>query len=108
MGFQPDANTAAESLHTSAMDAASNGDTPMDPFMRLFDSGITANKHQWLVPTDHGSMTDRPSSPADEETRMAYQKMAGFCVSPTQPSFSSDFRLRFPGNRSAHVLGCHV
>jgi len=87
MDSQPDAATA-ESLHTSVMDAASNGDTPMDPFMRLFDSSITANKHQWLVPTDHGPMTDRPSSPADEGTRMAYQKMACFCVSPAPPSFS--------------------
>lgn len=78
---QVDASTS-ESLSFSVMDAASNSDAPIDPFMWLLDGSITADKDQWLVPTNQGPMIDRPGSPIDEITQMAYQKMARFCVSP--------------------------
>ena len=47
MDSQPNVVTV-DSLPTSVMDADINGHTPMDPFMWLLDSSITANKHQGI------------------------------------------------------------
>jgi hypothetical protein len=86
MDSQPDAtNTATDSLHTSGMDVHNYGDTPMDSFTWLLDG---SNTQQELVSTDNGSMADRPSTPIDEITQLAYQKMSCFCVSPIQSSYS--------------------
>ncbi len=87
MDSQPVAATIG-SLHPSLIDAASNSDASLDPFTWLLDSSITTNKQQWLAPTDHESIIDLPSSPVNEKTQIAYQKMACFCVSLIQSSFS--------------------
>lgn len=83
MDSQPDsAAAAAENTHNHLMmDADSNGDILMDPFMDLMGNDSTPARDQWLAPMDQGSITERPSSPADEEIVTAYQKMASFCVS---------------------------
>lgn len=83
MDSQPDtAAAAAEYTHNHlVMDADSNGDIPMDLFMGLMGNDSTPARDQWLAPIDQGSITERPSSPADEEIVTAYQKMADFCVS---------------------------
>ena len=82
---QPDTAAAAaeaENTHNHLMmDADSNGDIPMDLFMGLMGNDSTPAQDQWLAPIDQGSITERPSSPADEEIVTAYQKMAYFCVS---------------------------
>jgi hypothetical protein len=76
------AAAVAENTHNYlVMDADSNGDIPMDPFMGLMGNDSTPAPNQWLAPMDQGSITERPSSPADEEIVTAYQKMASFCVS---------------------------
>ena len=83
MDSQPDTAAAAiENTHNNlVMDADSNGDIPMDPFMGLIGNDSTPARDQWLAPMDQGSISERPGSPADEEIVTAYQKMAGFCVS---------------------------
>ena len=85
MDSQPDTAAAAaeaENTHNHlVMDADGNGDIPMDPFMGLMGNDSTPARDQWLAPMDQGSITERPSSPADEEIVTAYQKMACFCVS---------------------------
>jgi hypothetical protein len=83
MDSQPDtAAAAAENTHNHlVIDADCNGDIPMDPFMGLMGNDSTPARHQWLAPMDQESITERPSSPADEEIVTAYQKMAFFCVS---------------------------
>ena len=83
MDFQPDtAAAAAENTHNYlVIDADSNSDIPMDPFMGLMGDDSTPAHDQWLAPTDQRSITESPSSPADEDIVTAYQKMAGFCVS---------------------------
>jgi hypothetical protein len=80
---QPDTvAVVAENPHSHlVMDADSNGDVPMDPFIGLMGNDSTPARHQWLAPMDQGSITEHPSSPADEEIVTAYQAMACFCVS---------------------------
>jgi len=76
------ATTAVESMQDYVMDATIEGDIPIDPFINVMGNSITPTQDQWLVQIEQGSVTERPSSPADEEIIRAYNKMAGFCVSP--------------------------
>ena len=80
---QPDpAAAAAENTHNHLMmDADSNSDIPMDPFMSLMGNDSTSARDQWLASMDQGSITEHSGSPADEEIVTAYQKMSCFCVS---------------------------
>ena len=79
------ATTATESLQNYVMDATFNGDLPVDPTIGFMGNGISPTQDQWLVQTEQGPVTERPSSPVDEEVMRAYEKMADFCVSPTHP-----------------------
>lgn len=75
-----------ESLPPSTMNADNNDDIAMDPFLSMLDITTTNNKDQWLIPTQQGFLGERPDTPADEGTELAYQKMACFCVSIPQLS----------------------
>lgn len=79
-------NPTLGSLPLPALDADSNDDIPMDPFFNMLDTASTSNKDQWLIPTQQGYVGERPNTPADEGTELAYQKMACFCVSISQLS----------------------
>lgn len=96
------ATSATESMQDYVMDATINGDISMDPFINLMGNSITPTQDQWLVPIEQGPMTERPSSPADEEIIRAYEKMAGFCVRPIQISlpveYSNVLRNHLPRN----------
>ena len=93
--------SATESMQDYVMDATIDGDISMDRFINLMGNSITLTQGQWLVQMEQGPMTERPSSPADEEIIRAYEKMAGFCVSPVQsrslwripPSFAIIYHL---------------
>lgn len=78
------ASTATDSIQNYVMDATFDGDIPMDPFINFMGNSITPTQDQWLAQTEQGPVTERPSSPVDEEIMRAYKKMAGFCVSPIQ------------------------
>ncbi|OIW24651.1 hypothetical protein CONLIGDRAFT_584015 [Coniochaeta ligniaria NRRL 30616] len=77
-------SSASLSLDPSSLDATNTGDLPTDHFMDMLDNCIDPNLHQTLVSTEHGSTIDRPSSPADEGTLAAYDKMAPIC-GPVEP-----------------------
>lgn len=87
------ATSATGSLQNYAMNATSGDDIPMDPFTNLMDNSITPTHDQWLVPIEQGSVTERSSSPADEEILRAYGKMADFCVSPIQLSHPVEYSV---------------
>lgn len=94
------ATSATESMQDYVMDTTIDGDISMDPFINLMGNSITPTQDQWLVPIEQGPMTERPSSPADEEIIRAYEKMAGLCVSPIQiplpVEYSNVLRNRLP------------
>lgn len=80
---QLDVTVSAEPSHnTLVVDAPSDSDIPMNPFMNLMSNGTTSTQFQWLASLDQGLITERPSSPVDGEVMTAYQEMASFCVSP--------------------------
>ena len=83
MDCRPDADaaTAPESAPISAMNASGIGDLPMDSFADLIGNGSLSPWDQWLIPSDQGAVIERPNSPIDEKVAMAYENMAGFCVS---------------------------
>lgn len=82
MDSQPDTPTA-RSIHVPTIGLTSTDDILMDPYINFLGSSVSPEKQQWLVPADHGSMTEPVSSPIDDGTLAVYQKMAGICVSPT-------------------------
>ena len=106
LGFMPMdsqfgvATTATESIQNYGMDATVDGDIPMDPFINFMGNSITPTQDQWLLQIEQGPVTERPSSPADEEIIRAYEKMADFCVSPIQlplpVGYSAVVRNRLP------------
>jgi hypothetical protein len=75
---------ATEPMQNYVADAAIDSDIPMDPFINLMGNSITTTQDQWLVQIEQEPVTERPSSPADEEITRSYKKMADFCVSPMQ------------------------
>lgn len=76
------ATTATGSVQNYVMDATLDCDLPMDPLINLMGNSIAPTQDHWLVQNEQGPVTERPSSPADEEVMRVYKKMAGFCVSP--------------------------
>ncbi|RYP15869.1 hypothetical protein DL765_005445 [Monosporascus sp. GIB2] len=73
------ATAPTESMQDYVMDTTIDGDISMDPFIDLMGDSITPTQGQWLVQIEQGPVTERPSSPADEEIIRSYQKMAEFC-----------------------------
>ncbi|RYP08072.1 hypothetical protein DL764_002112 [Monosporascus ibericus] len=73
------ATTATESMQGHVVDATVYGDMSMDPFIDLMGNNITPTQDQWLVQIEQEPMSERPSSPADEEVIRSYDKMVDFC-----------------------------
>ncbi|RYP82956.1 hypothetical protein DL770_005469 [Monosporascus sp. CRB-9-2] len=73
------ATTSTESMQNHVMDASIDGGIPTDLFIDLMGNSITPTQDQWLVEIEQEPMTERPSSPVDEESVRSYEKMAGFC-----------------------------
>ncbi|RYO93382.1 hypothetical protein DL766_000772 [Monosporascus sp. MC13-8B] len=73
------ATSPTESMQDYVMDATIDVDISIDPFIDLMGNSITPTQDQWLVQIEQGPVTERPSSPADEEVIRSYKKMAEFC-----------------------------
>lgn len=84
MDFQLGVATAAtRSMHDHAMEATIDDAVPIDPFINLMEDSITTIHDQCLVPIEQVSDTEPTRTSADEAIWEAYNKMADFCVSPS-------------------------
>jgi hypothetical protein len=72
-------NTSEPSLMFAA-DASGTGATPLDAFINLGSSENISSWDQWLALLSQDATIERPKSPVDEKTVMAYQNMSAFCV----------------------------
>lgn len=55
-------------------------DVSVDAFMDFVGNGDPSSPDRWLVPIDETLLIERSGTPADEEIKNSYQKMASFCV----------------------------
>ncbi|ETS76544.1 hypothetical protein PFICI_11931 [Pestalotiopsis fici W106-1] len=69
----------AEPLLQSPIDATHGIDVLMDNQVDLMGGNTPASMSQWLVAFEDDSITERPSTPVDEEITRSYQKMAPMC-----------------------------
>ena len=97
---QPNTATAAatteEAHNYRLMDVDGNIDVPVNSFMDLMGNDSTPTGDQLLAHVDHGSGSERPSTPADEEIVADYQRMAQFCVSSVSLTSVCHILLSFP------------
>ena len=87
LDFQPSITAEQTPQPVRVMDASGSSDVSMTNFMDLINNNISSSPDQWLVPVNNANapVPERPSTPADEDTVRAYDKMASFCVSPARP-----------------------
>ncbi|KAI8946470.1 hypothetical protein F4801DRAFT_593362 [Xylaria longipes] len=72
-GFHTD--VAVESTPHSIQDTVFGSDISMDTFMHLIGNSSSSSSDHWLISPEEDQLSQRPSTPADEEVTRGYQQM---------------------------------
>ncbi|KAI0539084.1 hypothetical protein GGR58DRAFT_264854 [Xylaria digitata] len=102
-GFLPDVEV--ESTSRFSYDTPSNSNIFTDTFLHLLDNNSPSSSDQWLITNEENHLVERPTTPADEEVVMAYQKMAACQKLDTWHAYEPKTPLYYILNRVREFTG---